>query len=227
MEKTERGMGMLCKICGREMQGNVRFCTHCGSKLDVPERSPYAPAEGEMRTQQIPSRLWEEFMQHAETAEPVQQEQTQMPAETEIQPRKRKKRLLHIGAAVLALVVLTTVILLTVKKTVYLPVGNVLLQESLTSEWVFDYDAKGRLTKLEYVYGMPGLSSGALKSRNMVIYYFYRPNGNLKRAEIYLADKGDYMMQIVVEYQYKGKKLKGFTVQSDEGQIPLTVECDR
>lgn len=218
---------MFCTHCGGEIQGQVKFCPHCGGALEEaavqagPDWSAYTRPAYAPVAQQPQEFVWPEFMQT-----PVEVEFRQTP-EKEKRPVNKKKLWLGIGAAVLALCVIAAVLLQTVKKTVYLPVSNVQLQSGTETGWMFAYDPQGRLTKLEYVFGVSEPALGMQRNTKFVIYYFYQPNGNLKRAEIYLSDTGNYGMQMVVEYRFEGDVLQDFTIEAEEEKVPLEVRCDR
>ena len=209
---------MFCTHCGGEIQGQIKFCPHCGGALEEaavqagPDWSAYTRPEHAPVAQQPQEFVWPEFMQT-----PVEVEFRQTP-EKEKRPVNKKKLWLGIGAAVLALCVIAAVLLQTVKKTVYLPVRNVLMQQDVENEWVFDYDAQGRLTKMEYAIA---------HMSKMTVYYFYQPNGNLKRAELFIDQDGDLESRVVVEYQYQADVLQDFSMQMDDEKMPLDVKCDK
>ena len=221
---------MFCVHCGARMPENTKYCPMCGSAIEADAQqetvtptdwSLYARPENEPTAQQPREFVWPEFMQT-----PVEEEFRQTPEKVK-RPVNKKKLWLSIGAAVLALCVIAAVLLQTVKKTVYLPVSNVQIQSYTETGWMFAYDPQGRLTKLEYVYGVSEQVLGVQRDTKIGIYYFYQPNGNLKRAEIYLSDTGDYMMQMVVEYRFKGDVLQDFTIEAEAEKAPLEVKCDR
>ena len=215
---------MFCTHCGGPLQGAVKFCPHCGGALEVvtttsvPDWSMYTRPEQETEAPQSQEFVWPEFMQT-----PVEPEFRQVP---EKKPVNKKKLWLCIGAAVLALCMVAAVLLQTVKKRVYLPVRNVLMQQDVENEWVFDYDALGRLTKMEYAQQIE-LTGIIAHMSKMTVYYFYQPNGNLKRAELYIDQDSDLESRVVVEYQYQADVLQDFSMQMDDEKMPLDVKCDK
>ena len=216
---------MFCTHCGGPLQGAVKFCPHCGGALEVvattsvPDWSMYTRPEQETEAPQSQEFVWPEFMQT-----PVEPEFKQ--PEEKKQPINKKKLILGICAVVLVLATVAAVLLQTVKKTVYLPVRNVLMQQDVENEWVFDYDAQGRLTKMEYAQQIE-LNGIIAHMSKMTVYYFYQPNGNMKRAELYIDQDGDLESRVVVEYQYQADVLQDFSMQMDDEKMPLDVKCDK
>lgn len=222
---------MLCEKCGTPMPENIQFCPHCGSAVEnrtgqhtpVPEDwSLYArPADGaEQPPAQPQGFVWPEFMQipvEAEFKEPEKKEK---------RPLNKKKLLLRICAVVLVLVAVTAVLLQTVTKTVYLQTLSESEQGGVITRYSYAYDPEGRIVKMVFQteYDTSKIKPTLISTitLDVVLYYFYAPDGNLKTAEIHY---GQNLIQ--VEYNYEDGVLKDFTLSTEDETAALDVRCDK
>lgn len=211
---------MYCTYCGNPIPDEMRFCPNCGTPVKTVQTppneqnqaaacscSPYArPKQGDQQVY-VPIVDWQTPM---EPAQPVQ-----MMEQTPIEPQKQQPKLwIPIVAAVGAVIVAVVSFLLLGFKTEYLMTSQVIQDGSREEEWVYAYDAKGRITRYEYVDDF---------ERALRIDYQYDVSGNLKKAVI-----RNYDSKTTVNYTYKRGKLQGCTVELPEGKdTQVDVYCNQ